>query len=364
MSEQTNLTYAAIITISLPGTDTKATASVTLTPADAVPMAQQSKRLTDCTLADLQQFAEQWQADVWATYDEITLLDLVADTGVDVDIALIDESGEKRLISEEILQEMVVQLSHLKPVAEDSVEDVPVVDEVAEIPVMATAVAANITIIPDTADDEQVEPQIHISEPESVYEEREVTGTEAITPDIMPSRARVRLAGQRLPIGHTTWMAVDIFWEEPAFRAAQAHALSSLNREVAGVLIGPPPEKQPDGRYVVHIFDTIIAKHTVMKGASVTYTPESWRYMSDRLLEKYPDGTAVMVGWYHTHPGFGIFLSGMDQFIHQNFFTQIWHVAQVLDPVARTSGFFCWNREKTNVKRIDYPWPEWAAGSW
>jgi proteasome lid subunit RPN8/RPN11 len=71
-----------------------------------------------------------------------------------------------------------------------------------------------------------------------------------------------------------------------------------------------------------------------------------------------------MVGWYHTHPGFGIFLSGMDLFIHQNFFTQIWHVAYVLDPRARTSGFFCWDRRKTKVNRQDFPWPDWAAGSW
>ncbi|HUM70382.1 MAG TPA: hypothetical protein PLK31_16230, partial [Chloroflexota bacterium] len=121
---------------------------------------------------------------------------------------------------------------------------------------------------------------------------------------------------------------------------------------------------QPDGRYIVHIHDTIIAKYTVMNGASVTYTPESWRYMNDVLHERYPDDTAVMVGWYHTHPGFGIFLSGMDLFIHQNFFTQIWHVAFVLDPRAHTSGFFCWNRHLTEVKPVDFPWPAWAAGSW
>jgi proteasome lid subunit RPN8/RPN11 len=181
---------------------------------------------------------------------------------------------------------------------------------------------------------------------------------------IAPSRARVRIAGRHLPIGDPTPAAVDITIEEPALRAAQAHALSSLNREVAGVLVGPRPEKQPDGRYRVHILDTIIAKYTVMHGASVTYTPESWRYMTDKLRERYPDETAVIVGWYHTHPGFGIFLSGMDLFIHQNFFTQIWHVAFVLDPRAQTSGFFSWDRQKTQVSRHNFQWPDWAAGSW
>jgi proteasome lid subunit RPN8/RPN11 len=181
---------------------------------------------------------------------------------------------------------------------------------------------------------------------------------------IAPSKARVRIAGRRLPNGTPTWMAADVLIDEPPLRAAQAHALSSPGREVAGVLIGPPPEKQPDGRYVVHVMDTIIAKYTVMQGASVTYTPESWRYMNDKLRERYPDETAVMVGWYHTHPGFGIFLSGMDQFIHQNFFTQIWHVALVLDPHARKSGFFCWDRHKSRVSPMEFEWPNWAAKSW
>ena len=108
----------------------------------------------------------------------------------------------------------------------------------------------------------------------------------------------------------------------------------------------------------------IIAKHTRMHGASVTYTPESWRYMNDRLAELYPDDSAVIVGWYHTHPGFGIFLSGMDQFIHHNFFTQLWHVALVLDPLARRSGFFSWDRSKSQVEAYEFPWPIWASESW
>jgi proteasome lid subunit RPN8/RPN11 len=193
-----------------------------------------------------------------------------------------------------------------------------------------------------------------------VYEEKEADPDDAAlaVPVLGPQPGRI--AGQKRPLHDYTWAAVDVFIEEPALRAAQAHALSSPTREVAGVLVGPRPEKQPDGRYRVHISDTIIAKHTVMQGASVTYTPESWRYMNDQLFARYPDETGIMVGWYHTHPGFGIFLSGMDLFIHQNFFTQIWHVALVLDPRARSAGFFGWDRQRTRVSRLDFQWPAWA----
>ena len=54
----------------------------------------------------------------------------------------------------------------------------------------------------------------------------------------------------------------------------------------------------------------------------------------------YPD--LDIVGWYHTHPDFGIFLSSHDLFIHRHFFAQPLQVAYVVDPIRQTRGFFQW----------------------
>jgi proteasome lid subunit RPN8/RPN11 len=70
------------------------------------------------------------------------------------------------------------------------------------------------------------------------------------------------------------------------------------------------------------------------------------------------------VGWYHTHPGFGIFLSNMDLFIHRNFFPQKWHIALVLDPVNKKSGYFCWDKKQERIMPYDMQWPYWAHSSW
>ena len=43
-----------MITISLPGSDKTATASIVLAPDDALPTYGEAKRLRDCTLAELQ----------------------------------------------------------------------------------------------------------------------------------------------------------------------------------------------------------------------------------------------------------------------------------------------------------------------
>src|SRR5436853_28456 len=49
-----------------------------------------------------------------------------------------------------------------------------------------------------------------------------------------------------------------------------------------------------------------------------------------------------ILGWYHTHPGYGLFLSDMVDFIHQSFFSRPWHTAFVYAPQANGGGLFVW----------------------
>jgi proteasome lid subunit RPN8/RPN11 len=317
-------------------------------------------------LAELRAYGRALEAEVWNDYQAISLLELENQDKADVLVALLDDKGKPTGEIGDWRDQIIV----LAPVARSGSENEP--DEKGnqlDSPAKDTRAEESASV---TAPEEaSAEPAI--AESADNAPEVETPGSEepdAVTelpggpPTIIQSQARVRVAGSRLPLAQSDGAAVDIFLDEAPLRAMQAHALSSLNREVAGVMVGQRPEKQPDGRYIVHVIDSIIAQHTVMQGASVTYTPESWRYLNDSLMERYPDESALMVGWYHTHPGFGIFLSGMDLFIHQNFFTQLWHVAYVLDPRARTSGFFCWNRQRTKVSRYNFEWPGWAAGTW
>ena len=48
------------------------------------------------------------------------------------------------------------------------------------------------------------------------------------------------------------------------------------------------------------------------------------------------------MGWYHSHPGFGVFLSDHDTFIHKNFFSSPGQVAWVFDPHSDEEGCFGW----------------------
>lgn len=62
-------------------------------------------------------------------------------------------------------------------------------------------------------------------------------------------------------------------------------------------------------------------------------------------MDKTHSGKRIL-GWYHTHPNFGIFLSEQDQFIQQSFFNLAFQVALVYDPVRKVHGVFSWRDSK------------------
>lgn len=153
--------------------------------------------------------------------------------------------------------------------------------------------------------------------------------------------------------GH--WRASGIkikVWEE-ALKKAREHAQAHPHREVGGVCIGKWAWGKKSKRWIVEITDTLIAEHTVNRGASITFTPDTWS-VANRIIDRdYAGSEECMVGWYHTHPGYGIFLSSHDLFVHEHFFTQPWHIALVIDPLRNQEGFFVWGGNPKVVKR--YP---------
>jgi proteasome lid subunit RPN8/RPN11 len=108
-----------------------------------------------------------------------------------------------------------------------------------------------------------------------------------------------------------------------------------MHEEVCGVLVG---SLCWDGGPYLLVDARIEGKHASHQSGSVTFTSDTWDYIHEELAAKHPD--RKIVGWYHTHPGFGIFLSNMDAFIHENFFSFPWQPAYVFDPQAETDGFF------------------------
>ena len=120
-------------------------------------------------------------------------------------------------------------------------------------------------------------------------------------------------------------------------RDVEAHALSDLDAELGGVLLGGQYEDDQGQPFVV-ISDSLRAEHYENSKGSFKFTHETWSDIT-RKRDEFP-ADLEMVGWYHTHPSMGVFLSHYDTWLHSNFFPEPWQVALVVEPVSATGGFF------------------------
>src|SRR4051794_817250 len=120
--------------------------------------------------------------------------------------------------------------------------------------------------------------------------------------------------------------------------AVEEHAFSETSREVGGVLIGTFEDD------AACISAAVPALRAVGSTAQVTFTHEVWDDVLTTIERDHPEKR--IVGWYHSHPGFGIFLSEYDLFLHRSFFSDARMLALVVDPLDGRSGWFGWSGDE------------------
>lgn len=141
----------------------------------------------------------------------------------------------------------------------------------------------------------------------------------------------------------------ELIVHQSVLDAMAGHVSADTTVEHGGVMLGSVDDKTG----AVTITGSIAAVGAVSRVASLTFTHETWDHISEVQERSFPD--TKMVGWYHSHPHFGIFLSDHDLFIHRNFFKEPWQVAYVIDPLLHQEGFFVW--EDGDVARL----PKWQV---
>lgn len=116
------------------------------------------------------------------------------------------------------------------------------------------------------------------------------------------------------------------------------HGRETPSVEICGVLVGTWGQDAA-GPFAV-VTETIRGEGATTKFAEVTFTHETWAKINHEMDTRFAN--LSIIGWYHTHPDFGVFLSDRDVFIHQHFFANPGQVAYVVDPVRKTEGIFVW----------------------
>jgi proteasome lid subunit RPN8/RPN11 len=132
----------------------------------------------------------------------------------------------------------------------------------------------------------------------------------------------------------------QVLFRRSVLNDIRSHGLTNPDVEVCGVLVGDIYcDAQGPWCFVEA---NIRGNYASGRNAQVTFTSETWTQIHQEMDDKYADKR--ILGWYHTHPGFGIFLSEMDVFIQDNFFSQLWQIAFVDDPKGGDRGSFVWRK--------------------
>ena len=110
------------------------------------------------------------------------------------------------------------------------------------------------------------------------------------------------------------------------------HGRAGVPLEVMGLLLG---ELVDD--YTIKVVD-VFAMPQSGTGVSVESIDEAFQINMTEMLKLTGRGEMV-VGWYHSHPGFGCWLSGVDMNTQQSFEQQLSRaVAVVIDPIQSVRG--------------------------
>ena len=160
--------------------------------------------------------------------------------------------------------------------------------------------------------------------------------------NVVAENSIIALPMNFVSVGTVEHDSVQVYIKQDVYKRIEKFAKEEMSKEVGSILIGDYVDEKD--RKTVVISNYIEAKYTDASACTLTFTPETWDYVYKEKDKKYPD--KKIVGWQHTHPGYGIFLSNYDIFIQENFFNLPWQIAYVVDPIADTRGFFEWKNEK------------------
>ncbi len=138
----------------------------------------------------------------------------------------------------------------------------------------------------------------------------------------------------------TEYSGSCVFMSNAAFEFIEDYSRTDTSREIGGFLLGHYSGDQDD--FKVWIEAAVEAAYVETSKAGLRFTHRTWEFLAETREQNFPD--CRVVGWFHTHPGLGTFISKHDLFIHDTFFESFWKVSYVIDPLSEEHAFYGWNK--------------------
>lgn len=149
-----------------------------------------------------------------------------------------------------------------------------------------------------------------------------------------PKGSPIIISGSEL-----VWNRTQIYISIPSRKQMGLHAQETgRDRECGGFLLGRRGFDQ-EGAFLL-VDTTLQAQETVGKATSLKFTHETWAVLDEQISKIEPRPN--IIGWYHTHPGMGVFYSAQDRFIQEHFFAGEQSLGIVLDGGYEKMGIYQW----------------------
>src|SRR6266566_4505484 len=129
-------------------------------------------------------------------------------------------------------------------------------------------------------------------------------------------------AGSGDPVESSSRAPYPIFFQQEAVIALQEHVKSSPTQAIFGFLIGDVYRDPENGALYTVIDKMLKLSQAIYGDKTEVVVSRLWERMQEQLRK----ASASLLGWYHSHPGQGGFLTAHDVETHEKFFTEPWHV--------------------------------------
>lgn len=139
-----------------------------------------------------------------------------------------------------------------------------------------------------------------------------------------------------------------IYMEDYVHTYLYQYARSSVNGEKLAVLMGKTDVI--DGQKTVFISGVIQARFTEKIKGVETITTQSWKYISEEIEKYFTD--LEIVGWMHSRPSFGAFVTSRDEAYHKKVFKNDSQVFFVVDPIDRLDKFYTMNESGSSMRPV------------
>jgi len=133
-----------------------------------------------------------------------------------------------------------------------------------------------------------------------------------------------------------------VYADSQAVERIMSHARMDTRYECFGILLGNAYVDEENDLTWMYLQDSVAAEYAHSDFTSVEVSREEFQRINeevDRIRDR-SNGRIRKIGWYHSHPNFGIFMSNTDRLNQKRYYNQEWQIAMVVDPIRSTMGFF------------------------